>query len=72
MQFFKKVAYRLYDDPLEAVLMAYMRNHNVNKIKEGRLDKMTRNGIIKTVKVLNKSPFNCNINIRFSNEFILN
>lgn len=70
MRFFKQVAKKFYDDPLEAILMAYLRNHNVNKIKEGKLDAMTIEGIKKTVKVLNMAPSNYNINIEFSNEFV--
>jgi hypothetical protein len=46
MQFYKYVAMIFYENPIKAVLLAYLRNHSENKLlKKGKLDDFTRLGI---------------------------
>ena len=45
MQFFKAVAMEFYENPLRAILMAYLRNHELKKLEQGRMDGWTRKGI---------------------------
>jgi hypothetical protein len=47
MQFYKFVASIFYENPIKAILYAYLRNHSAEKLlKQGKLDDFTRKGII--------------------------